>query len=70
MSNGKGDTPRPLSITDSEYVMRWEATFTKQAEQFARAMLAEVLERPVAQTDSMTHSSDHERGEEAPRDAG
>ena len=37
MSNGKGDTPRPMIITDSTYRMRWDATFGQQVKALAKA---------------------------------
>jgi hypothetical protein len=37
MSNGKGDTPRPMIITDSTYRMRWDATFGQQVKTSAKA---------------------------------
>ncbi len=37
MSNGKGDTPRPMIITDSAYRMRWDATFGQQVKALAKA---------------------------------
>lgn len=40
MSNGKGDTPRPRRVTDTEYAMRWSATFAQDAEALATAWLA------------------------------
>jgi len=27
MSNGKGDTPRPISVSSTEYENNWERTF-------------------------------------------
>jgi hypothetical protein len=40
MSNGKGDTPRPMIITDSTYRMRWDATFGQQLKALAKARFA------------------------------
>lgn len=32
MSAGKGDEPRPLSVSREEYARRWELTFGKRCE--------------------------------------
>ena len=32
MSNGKGDGPRPKSVTEQEYAARWDQTFARLRE--------------------------------------
>ena len=41
MSNGKGDTPRPLSVPADEYARRWAQTFGGAYAGFAYAHLRE-----------------------------
>lgn len=33
MSNGKGDTPRPMEVGYDEYVRRWAKAFQERAKQ-------------------------------------
>lgn len=56
--NGKGDTPRPLSVDAGTWQQRWEATFRQTPMRtFAPA---------VAEPDAKAHTAPHERREEAP----
>jgi len=34
MSNGKGDTPRPISVSSIEYENNWERTFGSKKKKF------------------------------------
>ena len=42
---GKGDTPRPRSVSEEEYARRWVATFGD-----SRAEVADGTQAPVART--------------------
>jgi hypothetical protein len=58
MTNGKGDTPRPLSVDTETYKNNWEQTFENDSEK-ARARISASLQEVKEEIDRLREIVDN-----------